>query len=375
MIRDAFGLVYAGEEITSLRELVDQRTVGALPICGKYRTIDFPLSNMVNSDIRSVGVIVSRNYNSLMDHLGSGKEWDLSRKGEGLFILTPFSLRENPGTYRGKIEALKSSMDFLRRVRQEYCILAGATSIYNFVYDDMLRFHVESGADITILYHNIGDTHAVDEGYRDVFLELTDDGRVRGIEVNPVLTAHTARSLKSYIIRKDILMYLVDECFSKGEYKFSENLLRNNVDRIKIMAYEHKGYVGMLRSAAAYFRINMDMLDAKIRDELFPTGNRIYTKAKDSVPSKYTISAEAKQSLVANECIIEGSIKKSVLFRDVRVGKGAKIKNSIILAGSKIEENADLEYVILDKNVTVRQHSRLVGSKDYPVVIRKGGLV
>jgi len=375
MIREAFGLVYAGEEITNMRELVDQRTVGALPIGGKYRTIDFPLSNMVNSDIRSVGVIVSRNYNSLMDHLGSGKEWDLSRKGEGLFILTPFSLRENPGTYRGKVEALKSSMDYLRRVRQEYCILAGATSIYNFVYDDMMRFHIDSGADITALYHNVGNDHVVDERYRDVFFDLTDEGRIRGIDINPVLTQHTARSLKSYIVRKDILMYLVDESFSKGEYKFSENLLRNNVDRVKIMAFEHKGYVGMLRSASAYFSINMDMLDAKIRSELFPVGHRIYTKTKDSVPAKYTVSADVKQSLVANECIIDGSIEKSVLFRDVRVGKGARVKNSIILPGSKIEENADLEYVILDKNVTVRPHSRLVGSKDYPVVIRKGGVV
>jgi len=375
MIRDACGLIYAGEEITNLRDLVDQRTVGALPIGGKYRTIDFPLSNMVNSDIRSVGVIVSRNYNSLMDHMGSGKEWDLSRKGEGLFILTPFSLRENPGTYRGKIEALKSSMDYLRRVRQEYCILAGATSIYNFVYDDMMRFHVDSGADITVLYHHMVDKHMVDEGYRDVFLELSDDGRVRGIEVNPVLTAHTARSLKSYIVRKDILMYLVDESFSKGEYKFSENLLRNNVDRIKIMAYEHKGYVGMLRSVSAYFSIHMDLLDIKIREELLPQDNRIYTKTKDSVPTKHTASADVKQSLVANGCIIEGRVEKSVLFRDIRIGKGAKIKNSIMLPGSKIEEGADLEYVILDKNVTVRQNSRLVGSKDYPIVIRKGGIV
>jgi len=375
MIRDACGLIYAGEEITNLRELVDQRTVGALPIGGKYRTIDFPLSNMVNSDIRSVGVIVSRNYNSLMDHLGSGKEWDLSRKSEGLFILTPFSLRENPGTYRGKIEALKSSMDYLRRVRQEYVILAGATSIYNFAYDDMMRFHVDSGADITVLYHHIGDEHAVDEAYRDVFLELSDEGRVRAIEVNPVLTAHTARSLKSYIVRKDILMYLVDESFAKGEYKFSENLLRNNVDRIKIMAYEHKGYVGMLRSVSAYFGIHMDLLNQKVRDELFPQDNRIYTKTKDSVPTKHTASADVRQSLVANGCIVEGSVERSVLFRDIRVGKSAKIKNSIMLPGSRVEENADLEYVILDKNVTVRPNSRLVGSKDYPIVIRKGGIV
>jgi len=375
MIRDAFGLIYAGEEIPNLRELVDQRTVGALPIGGKYRTIDFPLSNMVNSDIRSVGVIVGRNYNSLMDHLGSGKEWDLSRKSEGLFILTPFSLRENPGTYRGKVEALKSSMDYLRRVRQEYCIIAGATSIYNFVYDDMMRFHIESDADITALYHNIGNDHTVDEKYRDVFFELSDDGRVQGIEVNPVLTAHTARSLKSYIVRKDILMYLVDESFSKGEYKFSENLLRNNVDRIKIMAFEHQGYVGMLRSVSSYYKINLDLLDSKIRDELFPARNRIYTKTKDSVPAKYTASANVRQSLVANECVIEGSVEKSVLFRDVRVGKGASVKNSIILPSSIIEENADLDHVILDKNVTVRPNSRLVGSKDFPVVIRKGGIV
>ena len=375
MIRDACGLIYAGEEITNMRELVDQRTVGALPIGGKFRTIDFPLSNMVNSDIRSVGVIVSRNYNSLMDHLGSGKEWDLSRKGEGLFILTPFSLRENPGTYRGKIEALRSSMDYLRHTRQEYCILAGATSIYNFSYDEMMRYHIESGADITALYHIVGDEHMVDEAYRDVFFELSDDGRVRGVEINPMLTTHSARSLKSYIVRKDILMYLVDECFSKGEYKFSENLLRNNVDRIKIMGYEYQGYVGMLRSVSAYFGIHMDMLDEKIRDELFPQDNRIYTKTKDSVPTKYSPTAEVKQSLIANGCIIEGIVENSVLFRDVRVGKGARIKNSIMLPGSKIEESADLEYVILDKASTVRQNSRLIGSKDYPVVIRKRGIV
>jgi len=311
-----------------------------------------------------------------MDHLGSGKEWDLSRKSEGLFILTPFSLRENPGTYRGKIEALKSSMDYLRRVRQEYCILAGATSIYNFCYDEMMRFHIDSGADITILYHNIvGDEHSADVLYRDVFLELADDGRVRGIEVNPVVTIQTARSLKSYIVRKDILMYLVDESFSKGEYKFSENLLRNNVDRIKIMAFEHKGYVGMLRSLSAYFKIHMDLLDTKLRDELFPQDNRIYTKTKDSVPAKHTSTADVKQSLVANGCVIAGNVEKSVLFREVRIGKGARLKNSIVLPGSVIEENANLEYVILDKNTTVRQNCRLVGTKDYPVVIRKGGIV
>jgi len=375
MIREAFGIIYTGEEITNMRDLVDQRTIGALPIGGKYRTVDFPLSNMVNSDIRSVGVIVSRNYNSLMDHLGSGKAWDLAGKGEGLFILTPFALRENPGVYRGKIEALKSSMNFINRVRQEYCILAGATSIYNFNYSEMMRFHVESGADITALYHNIEHEHMTDEQYRDVFFDLSGEGRIRGLEINPVKTNLTARSLKSYIIRKDMLVNLVEECASKGQYKFSEHLLRNNVDRLKLMAFEHKGYVGMLRSVQAYFNINMDLLDAKVRTELFQVENRIYTKSKDSVPAKYTKTADVKRSLVANECVIEGSVENSVLFRDVHIGRGARVKNSVILSNADIGDGAELEYVILDKNVSVRRLSRLIGNENYPIVVGKGGRV
>lgn len=375
MIREAFGIIYAGEEITKMRELVEPRTVGALPIGGKYRVIDFPLSNMINSDIRSVGVIVSRNYNSLMDHLGSGKAWDLAGKNEGLFILTPFSLHENPGVYRGKIEALKSSMDFIRRVRQEYCILAGATSIYNFNYDEMMRFHIESGADITALYHKVSSEHRVDSQYREVFLDLSLEGRVRSIEVNPAHTELVARSLKSYIVRKDLLVRLVDESYAKGEYKFSENLLRNNVDHLRIMAFEHEGYVGMLRSVSAYFDINMDLLDPDISAELFPANNRIYTKAKDSVPAKYVRTADVRRSLVANECIIAGSVENSVLFRDVRVGHGAKIKNSVILPSAEIGEGAELEYVILDKNVSVRSRSRLIGNEKYPIVISKGSMV
>ena len=375
MIREAFGLIYTGEELPNLRELVEERTVAALPIGGKYRTIDFPLSNMVNSDIRSIGVIVSRKYSSLMDHLGSGKAWDLSRKGEGLFILTPYSLRENPGIYRGKVEALRSSLDFVRRVRQEYCVLAGTSSVYNFDYSDMMRYHISSNADITALYHNVYPGYHVDDHYHEVFFDLTDEGRIMGMEVNPVLTKLTARSLKSYIIRKDILIYLVEECFSKGMYRFSENLLRNNLDRLRIMAYEHPGYVGLLRSVQSYYDVNMDLLNREVREELLQSKNRIYTKTKDSVPAKYMATANVSRSLVANECIIAGKIENSVIFRDVRIGKDAVVKNSVLLPSVEVGDGAILEHVILDKNVSVRSRSRLVGNDRFPVVVSKGGLV
>jgi len=372
VIREAFGLIYPGDEIIGLRELIDDRTVAALPIAGKYRVIDFPLSNLHNSGIHSVGVVVSRKYNSLMDHLGSGRFWGMSGKNQGLFILPPYSLREQPGVYRGGVESIRSAFDFVGKVRQEYCIIAGISSIYNIDYTEMMNFHVESGADITVLYHRIGDDHEVDEQYHEVFLEMSDEGRVRSIEVNPMNTALTSRSLKSYILRKDLMIQLVEECYARGEYEFSENLLRNNLDRLRIMGYEHTGYVGMLKSAHSYFKINMAMLDPQVWGELFQSRNRIFTKVKDSVPAKYLQLADVGRSLIANGCVIDGQVENSVLFRDVHIGRGASVKNSIIFAGTMVNEGAQLEYVILDKNVTVRRGSRLIGNGSHPIVVGKG---
>ena len=375
MIREAFGLIYPGEEIPGLRELIEERTVAALPIAGKYRTIDFPLSNLVNSDIRNIGVIVTSKYNSLMDHLGSGKAWDLSRKSEGLSFLTPFSLRGNTGIYRGKVEALKSSVYFIRQARQEYCVLSDVSSIYNCNYSAMMRFHIESGADITALYHTVGADYLVDEQYDEVFFGLSEDERVQDIIVNPRHNSLTARSLKAYIIRRELLVQLVEECYAKGEYKFSEYLLRNNLHRLRIMGFEHKGYVGLLKSVQSYFDINMALLSPEVRNDLFQAKNRIYTKAKDSVPTKYGASADIKNSLIANECVIEGTVENCVLFRNVHVGQGATIKNSILFSSVDVKEGAELEYVIIDRDVSVRRKSRLIGSESYPIVVGKGRTV
>ncbi|MDR0854568.1 MAG: glucose-1-phosphate adenylyltransferase subunit GlgD [Clostridiales Family XIII bacterium] len=377
MIREAFGLIYAAQEIMNLRDLVDQRTVGALPIGGRYRVIDFPLSNMVNTGIRNVGVIASRNYNSLMDHIGSGKAWDLSRKSDGLFLLTPYALRDNPGQYRGMIEALKSSMDYIRRAKQEYCVLSETYIIYNSTFDEMMKSHIETGADITVMYRTLdGDELAAEkERYSDVRFDIDGSGRIVDLEIDPELTTLSKRSMKTYIIRKDILIYLVEECFSRGEYHFSENLLRNNLHRLKIQGFEHKGYVGSIDSVASYYSINMDLLNTDIRRELFVLKNRVLTKVADGVPARYMDTADVTGSLIANGCIIEGKVENSVIFRHVQIGKGASVKNSIILPGTVVGDDADLEYVILDKNVSMRQRSRLVGNAGFPVVIRKGSLV
>ncbi|MEF9989082.1 MAG: glucose-1-phosphate adenylyltransferase subunit GlgD [Christensenellaceae bacterium] len=375
MIRDTFGLVYAGEQNINLRELVYLRTVGALPVGGRYRAIDFILSNMVNSGIRNVGVIAQRSYHSLMDHLGSGKEWDLSRKNDGLFILPPFSSSENMGSYRGVVDAIKGVMSYIRRTKQQYCILSGSYTIFNTPFDDIVKYHIDNNADITMLYNEEETDVFKGERYNDVRLHLNDDNRLIDLEINAALTDSKKVGMDTYVIRKDLLEYLVEDCMSRGKYNFVSDLLMNNLGRIKIMGYQHEGYVGRLHSVASYYKLNMDFLDVAVQKDLFYSGNQIYTKIKDEVPAKYAKTSNVKNSLIANGCIIEGEVENSILFRGVYVGKGAKVKNCIIMQNSEIYNNSDLEYVILDKSVNIRQGRRLIGDEVFPVIIRKGAIV
>lgn len=375
MLRDTFGLIYAGEQNINLRELVYLRTVGALPVGGRYRAIDFILSNMVNSGIRNVGVIAQRSYHSLMDHLGSGKEWDLSRKNDGLFILPPFSSAENMGSYRGVVDAIKGVMSYISRSKQQYCVFSGSFTIYNMAFDDMVHYHLDTGADITMLYNEEEAEDFKGERYNDVRLHLSDDGRVVDLEINAALSDSKKVGMDTYVIRKDLLEYLVEDCMSRGKYNFVSDLLMNNLNRIKNMGYKHDGYVGRLHSVASYYKLNMDFLDTRIQKNLFYGDNQIYTKIKDEVPAKYAKTSNVKNSLVANGCIIEGEVENSILFRGVYVGKGTKIKNSIIMQNSEIYNNSDLEYVILDKSVNIRQGRRLIGDEVFPVIIRKGAIV
>jgi glucose-1-phosphate adenylyltransferase len=375
MRADAFGLIYAGEQIFNLRELVDLRAVGALPVGGRYRVIDFPLSNMVNSGIRNVAVIASRNYNSLMDHLGSGKAWDLSRKNDGLFFLTPFANRDNPGVYRGAVEALKGSMDYLKRAKQQYCIFTGSRTVYNMAYDEMMDFHIEQDADVTILYNRLANDRWSGPRYEDARLSVRRNGEVRRLETDVEQSSLDCLSMDAFIIRKDLLTYLVDEAVARGEYHFVDGLLKNNIGRIKMMGFEYDGYVSRLHNVASYYRMNMDFLDAEIQMAMFQGRHRIFTKVKDEVPVRYMPTAAVRNSIIANGCIIEGEVENSVLFRSVYVGKGTTVRNSIILPNSEINDDAELENVVIDKNASVRNRTRLIGSAEYPMIIQKGAVV
>jgi len=376
MNNDVFGLIYAGEQNMNLIELVSKRAVGALPIGGRYRAIDFIISNMVNSGIRNVGVIAQKNYHSLMDHLGSGKEWDLNRKNDGLFILPPFDTQENLGSYRGLCDAIKNSMNYIRRTSQQYCLLTGSYTIYNMTYDDAFKFHLDKNADITVIYNT--DKGAMDsDRFKEMRIYMDDDQRVQDMEFDSMLPSAATESIgmDAYLIRKDLLEYLVEDAIARGKYNFVADVLIPNLKRLKIYGYHHEGYVGRLTSVATYFKLNKDMLDPDVQRQLFHTGHPVYTKIKDEVPAKYGEAAVVKNSLIANGCVIEGTVENSVLFRSVYVGKGTTIRNSIVMQDSQVYQNCWLEDAILDKKVQVRSGRRLIGSESYPVIIKKGAIV
>ena len=371
MTRDAFGLIYTGESNMQLRELTYSRSIAAVPYGGRYRCIDFVLSSMVNTGITNVGLIAQKNYHSLMDHLGAGKEWDLSRKRDGLFILPPFMTKENTGLYKGTVDAIRSAMGYIRRSAQKYCILTGSHTIYNTTYSDMLAAHIQKGADITIMY-NVETSFDPNEQFDDMRLEMDDDGRVTDIEIDPFRPRTNTRSCDAFIIEKTLLEYLIEEAASRASYDFMRDILIKKVNRLKIYGFRYDGFVARLDSVNEYFRYNMALLDPKVRDDLFDSEHPIYTKVKDEVPARYGPCASVKNSVVADGCIINGTVENCVLFRGVRIGENTTVSNSILMQATEVQDECELDYVITDKGVTIKQGRRLSGHNSFPVVLRKG---
>ena len=374
MTNNAFGLIYTGEANARLRELTFSRSVAAVPFGGRYRVIDFLLSDMVNTGISNVGLITQRNYHSLMDHLGSGKEWDLHRKRDGLFILPPFVTKDNTGMYRGTVDAIRSVLGYVRRSTQRYVILTGSHTLYNTTYDAMLRQHIETGAEITIMYNVEREFNRADQ-FDDLRLTMDETGRVTDLSLDPYFPTSSFRGCDAYIMEKERLEYLVEEAASHGEYDFMRDVLVKNVDKCRIYGWRYDGYVARLDSVSTFYKHNMELLDPAIRMDLFNPRTPIYTKVKDEVPAKYTDTGRVRNSIVADGCIIEGEVENSVLFRGVHVCKGVVVRDSIIMQACYVGESSTLSNVVMDKGVLILNGRNISGYKTYPVIIRKGTTV
>lgn len=373
MRKDLFGIIYAGEESIYLRELTSKRSVGSIPIGGRYRLIDFLLSNMVNSGIRNIAVVPRKNYHSMMDHLGSGKDWDLNRKNDGLHIIPPYENEDTLGHFSGMFDTLQSAGSFIRSSQQEYCLLTNSHCLYNMNYSEMFDFHIASGADITFLYHD-GESPKIPCGGSDeVSFSLDEKGRIT--EAKNSGAAGDNLSMNICIMKKALLQYLITDNISKSNLEINSRFFTDNLSRLKLYGYPYSGFVGYTTSVASYFKLNMAFLKPEVQEDLFNNEHMILTKIKDSAPTKYGVDAVVKNSLIGSGCQIDGRVENCVLFRNVKVAKGAVLKNSIVMQDGEIYQNSNLSNVILDKRVSVRPNSTLIGSEDYPVVIPKGANV
>lgn len=374
---DALGIIFPNSYDSLVPELVTDRLMASIPFASRYRMIDFPLSSMINSGIDNVSVIVRKNYHSLMDHLGSGREWDLSRKKGGLNIVPPFATK-GVKVYHGRVEALASILTFLRAQKEDYVVMSDANIAANVDFKSMIQHHIDTKADITIAYvkreisPEIMITN-VESGdlYYNIYIE---DGRVTKMHMNPKEPGIQNISMNIYIIRRDLLIEQIEEAYARGYVYYERDVLLPRLDELNVQAYEFCGYTALISCYNAYYRENMRLLSEENASALF-AGNSIYTKIRDDNPTRYTTDSKVSNIMAADGCVIEGTVENCMLFRDVKVKKGAVVKNSILMQGTVIEEGASVEHIITDKDVTITAKKKVTGTDSFPVFVAKGKTV
>ena len=369
-MKNVMGIIYTGEKDSFLRELTLLRAIAAMPVAGRYRVIDFLVSSLVNSGVKNVGVIMQKNYHSLMDHLGSGKEWDLHGKNDGLYILPPFLTRENVGVYTGTLDALHFNMGYLRRSRQEYVLLCNSLIVFNANFNGMFDCYQKSGADVTIMYTKNPEMRRPEYG---TYLDVNQDGMITDIEIDPTKPQYQNTSMEVFLVKKSLLMELIDRGVAHGYHDLTRDVFQRMVRDagMRVSGYEYKDVCYRMDSVQSYFKFNMDVLDPKVRHGLFSDELPVYTKVRDEMPARYMEDAHVVNSMVADGCIVNGTVEHSVLFRGVKIDKGAVVKNCIIMQDGHIEEGALLENCILDKQASIKHDGKLIGPSGYPIVISK----
>ncbi len=363
------GIIFSNIYDNTMGELTKHRTMASVPFGGRYRQIDFVLSNMVNSNITTVGVITKYHYQSLMDHLSSRSEWDLNRKNGGLFILPPF-VNGQTEVYRGKIEALYGALSFLKKSEPEYVLMADSTNICNIDYEDVLESHIKSGAEVTVVANRAPEL----SGEEKALVLSLKDGKVSDLMVDCLPHPDDLSGMGMFLVKKDILINMVVDAVAHGRYHFEKDYLQRRFNRgdILINVYEFKGIVLRNDSIASYFQNNFRLMDQTVRDNIFCPESPIYTKVRDEAPTYYGEHAVVDDCLVADGCSIRGRVENCVLFRDVTIGEGSYVKNSIIMQGSDIGRDCAIEYVIMDKDVVISGNRTLVGAPTSPLIISKG---
>ena len=374
---EALGIIFPNSYDSLVPELVTERLMASIPFASRYLMCDFMISSMVHCGIDNISILVRKNYHSLMDHLGSGREWDLTRKNGGLNIVPPYAQKQVK-MYEGSIEALESIRGYLKKQNEKYVIMTDSNIAVNFDFNDLLHAHVKSGADATVVYRKQEipkpllrtSTETVDMYYA---LGINGD-HVSKIYVNPTERGEMNFCLNIYVMERELLIRMIDDAYVHGYTNFVRDILERQIEHLDVRGYCYDGYVAQIHDMKSYFEENMKLLKEENLNALF-SGNQIYTKIRDDNPTRYINGSKAKNVMVADGCVIEGEVENSILFRGVHIGKGAKVKNCVLMQDTVVEDNASVEYVITDKDVTITEGKSLTGNDSFQVFVAKGQTV
>ncbi len=366
-------IVFSDTYEDTFNELTQVRTHASIPFAGRFRTVDFILSSLVNANVSNVAVINKKNYASLEDHLDGGRYWDLNHRNSGLKMLSPFFKTDNNNEVfmaRGRLDALRSVQIHIKSIKEDYVVLTNANLVANIDFEDVFDAHIKSGADITAVYSKQASVSA-----SDLVFDVDNNSKINEITFSSANGDDKNISLGIYVMKRDLLLDIIRVANSHDYYNFEKYVLVRGVSTYNIVGYEHKGFAKIIRTVKDYYETSMQMLDTDVRGQIFMPSRPIVTKPKDSVPTLYQYNAKVENSIIADGCHIDGTVKNSIIFRNVTIETGAVIEDSVVMQNCVIKRDSNLKCVVIDKDSTVNEDKKLCGDKYYPYVIEKGSNV
>lgn len=364
------GIVFANTNDLFLKKLTTKRSMASVPFGARYRLIDFALSNLVNAGITSVGIITKENYRSLMDHVGNGVYWDLDRKNGGLHILPPY-INSRVRRYGGTVDALEGAKDYIKHSKSEHIVLCDSDVLANVDISSAIKAHIKSSADVTIVYAN---GKLVKSNSETMFLTMDKENKVTAINFDEA-GEEANFSIGITIISKDLLLKLISEAYDEGLSSFNCDVLSKKTKQLKICGYKHNEYAVLMSGTESYYKASMDLLGPEIRSQLFNPERPIFTKTRDDMPTRYGTKAKVNNCLIADGCVINGTVKNSILFRGVKIEKGAVVENCILMQETVVGSDANLDNVISDKNAVIGDSMVLKGTAQKHFFVKKNQIV
>ena len=373
------GIIFSNIHDNNLPELTRVRTMASVPFGCRYRFIDFTLSNMVNTGVKSIGIITQTNYQSLADHIGTGKDWDLASRAGGIKLISPnitaFAQDNRRAYVATRLESLKSATVYLQNRKEDLVVLSDCDVICNVDFSDMISFHEKTGADITLAVKRT--TLTEETAAKNVIIKSDGDGRVNDLLVYPRdISGDYDISLNIMVLKREKLLDIIADASAHGYTSFNTDVLLKNITSYKIMSYSYEGYFACVSSLSEYYMCSMELLKADVFRALLAVKDRpVYTKVRNSPPTRYTEGSYVKNSLLADGCVIRGTVENSIIFRGVTVDAGAVIKNSVVMQGSSIGKNCSINCTILDKNAVLKEGTVLSGHQTLPFYVPKNAII